>query len=271
MHSRPSKKTETIEIRLSPELKSALSDLSQGRGHSMSEMVRTMIEGEVGGWAVQPSIGASEMTLPTSRRFVRAIAFALPVLALGLIYALTAQSPAVASEEARVYFAELDADADARVTLPEISAFLTEDGWQPDPVCGTDAAGPDEPCTLAAMAEMQLNRVDSDRDGAVSFSELSAVLLRDRAADFLDMDFDENGFLSADELAGAELYWLAEEPELAEEDGIVLSEACRSQLLAEDVTGIAETCGFANQARIEIAIFDVDRDGRVSLMEWLSE
>ncbi|MEM9319091.1 MAG: hypothetical protein AAGA70_08790 [Pseudomonadota bacterium] len=272
MSKRPSKKTETIEIRLSPELKSALSDLSLGRGRSMSETVRAMIEGEVAGGPKHQPIGDLPMTIPNPflPRAMRGAAFLVPVLTLALIYLMTAQSPATASEEARVFFAELDQDADAQISLPEITSFLTEDGWEPDPVCASDTVPGDEPCTLAAMAQAQLDRVDSDGDGVVSFAELSAVLIRDRAADFLEMDIDENGMLSIDEMAAMELYWYAEEPEIAAEEGVVLSSACQAQLLAEDLPGIAAICQVEGLARIEVAIYDTDRDGRVSLTEYLS-
>ncbi len=266
MRHRPSKKTETIEVRLSPELKSALGHLSRGQGRSMSEMVRALIEGEVDGPRLSNFSGDRTMTLPTPSRFLRALALALPVLALAAVYLMTAQSPATASEEARVLFAELDADGDRRVTQSEVEAFLAAEGWTPDPACG---APEEDPCTLAEMAAAQLTRVDSDGNGTADFTEVSAVILRDRAGDFLDMDIDENGFVSLDELVAGELYWMIEEPEIAEEEGIEISATCRDQLLVEALDGIAATCGFEAEARIELAVYDIDRDGRVSLMEFL--
>ena len=263
MRKRPSKKTETIEIRLSPELKSALGQLSQGRGRSMSEMVRALIEGEVEGPRPPMTTGDQTMTFP---KRLRHLALALPVLALATVYLVTAQGAATASEEARVFFAELDRDGDARVTETEVAAFLTADGWAPDPACGQ----PDEdPCDLAEMAALQLDRVDSDGDGIADFAEVSAVILRDRAGDFLDMDFDENGFVSMDELVAGEVYWMIEEPEIAAEEGFALSQACIDQIEAETVSGLAATCGFETEARVELAVFDTDRDGRISLMEFL--
>ena len=264
MPKRPSKKTETIEIRLSPELKSALGRVSQGQGRSMSEMVRLLIEGEVDGPRQSNLTGGTPMTLP--KPFLRPLAMILPIVVLAMIYLISAQGPATASEEARVFFAELDGDGDARVTQAEVEAFLIAEGWEPDPACGQPE---EDPCELAEMAALQLDRVDSDRDGVADFAEVSAVILRDRAEDFLDMDIDENGFLSVDELVAGEVYWMVEEPEIAEEEGIELGQACIDQLAAEELAGLAATCGFETEARIELAVFDIDRDGRVSLTEFL--
>lgn len=266
MQKRPSKKTETIEIRLSPELKSALGQISRGRGRSMSEMVRDLIEGEVDGPRPSNLNGDHPMTLPNPARLWRMFALTVPVVALAALYLLTAQGAASASEEARVVFAELDRDGNGLVTQPEVEAFLTSEGWMPEAACGT----PDEdPCTLAEMAASQLDRVDSDGDGTASFQEVSALILRDRAVDFLDMDIDENGYLSVDELVAGELYWVIDEPEIAAEEGIEISAPCADQFAAEMLDGIAVTCGFAAEARVELAVYDVNQDGRISLMEFL--
>jgi len=266
MPKRPSKKTETIEVRLSPELKSALGNLSRGEGRSMSDMVRSLIEGEVEGPRHSTQTGDRIMAFPKTNPWLRPLAVALPILAMAMIYLVTAQSSATASEEARVFFAELDRDGNDRVTQDEVETFLSMEGWTPDPACGTQD---EDPCTLAEMATLQLERVDSDGDGVAVFDEVAAIILRDRAADFLDIDFDENGLISLDELVAAEVYWIAEEPEIATEEGIELSEACVNQLRREELAGIAQICGFEAEARIEMAIFDANRDGRVSLMEFL--
>lgn len=261
-----SKKTETIEIRLSPELKSALGRLSQGQGRSMSEMVRNLIEGEVDG--PRPSIlnGAPPMKTLNFAPIWRGLAFGLPILILATVYLLSAQSPATASEEARMFFAELDVNGDGQVGQSEVEAFLVAEEWTPETDCGTPDA---DPCALSEMAALQLARVDSDGDATASFEEVSAVLMRDRAEDFLDMDIDENGFISVDELVAGELYWFLEEPEAAAEEGIVITGACATQMQAEELAGLALTCGFETEARVELAGFDADRDGRVSLTEFL--
>ncbi len=199
----------------------------------------------------------------------RAALFGIPVIALAFVYMLSAQSPVAASAEFRLFFAELDADADDRITDAETVAFLRQDGWRPEPGCADGTAEADEPCTIEAAATDHLGLADSDGDGVVVYTELAALLLRDRAEEFLDADFDGNGMVTLDELAGYELYWYAQEPAIAAEDGIVLSQGCRDQLAAEEVAGIAAVCGFTEEARYYLAEIDADRDGRVSLIEYL--
>lgn len=199
----------------------------------------------------------------------RAALVAVPILMLAMVYLVSAQSVATASSEIRVFFAELDADRDNRITSSEIAAFLREDGWSPDPTCGTSAVEADEPCTLQAMADMQLDRGDLNGNGWVEYAELEAVLMRDRAEEFLETDLDENGVITVDELAAVELIWMVEEPEIAAEDAIVLSDACVTQLEAEELAGLASTCGIEQEAALYLAEMDSDRDGRISLIEFL--
>lgn len=267
-----SKKTEILEIRVSPELKSDLAARCRHAGQSMSEAVRGLIETDLGqGASPHPTQGAHPMTQFHIPRLARAAMIALPVILLSAVYLISAQAPASASAEFRVFFTELDADADGQVTRPEVMAFLEEDDWRPDPTCGTATMAEDEPCTIGAAADEHLARADADGNGAVSYAELEAMLMTDRAEDFHEIDLDNNGFLTGDEIAGGILYWYAEDPEAATDDDIVLSEACRTQLLAEEVAGIAETCGFALEARIMVAEVDANLDGRVTLIEYLEQ
>lgn len=268
-----SKKTETIEIRVSPELKSDLARRSQRAGRSMSDVVRGLIEAEAGGGPVpQLTQGGSPMTRSQKPALARAFAFGFPVLALAGVYLAFSQTPVSASAEIRSHFASVDRNLDGLVSADEVRMVLVEDEWEADPVCGTAEAEPDEPCTLDAAVTMQLDRADSDGNGTVDFEEFEAVSLRDRAEDFLYFDIDENGYVTADEYAGHEL-WDLLDPEIAAqveaEDGFVLNAACRAQLEAEELLGLAEICGVTYEVGVELAAFDSDRDGRVSLREFL--
>ncbi len=261
-----SKKTETIEIRLSPELKSALARVSDGKGRSMSEMVRGLIEGEVDGRGQpQPITGEPIMLRSTYTRALRALAFALPILALAFIYMVSAQSPAMANAEIRIFFAEVDENGDGRITLPEVETFLADD-WQAEPDC----AEQEEPCTLSAYAAYQLNRADVDQSADVSYSEFEAVNIRDWADDFLHADIDENGLLTLDEVVAVELYWALEYGALDADEMARLSGACLAQVEAEEVRGLASTCGLQFEGRAELAAYDADRSGTVSLLEYLN-
>ncbi len=262
-----SKKTESIEIRLSPELKSALSRVSDGKGRTMSDMVRGLIEGEVEGRGhSQPQTMEPVMLKSTYTRALRGLVFALPILALALVYLVSAQTPAIANAEIRVFFSEVDENGDGRITLPEVETFLVDD-WQADPDCATDE---DEPCTLFAYAELQLNRADGDGSADVSYAEFEAVNIRDRAEDFLHADIDENGLITLDEIVAIELHWALEFEEVAEDDMARLSAACLAQVEAEEVRGLADICGLQAEGRAELAAYDADRSGGVTLMEYLN-
>ncbi|MEO0999182.1 MAG: hypothetical protein AAFW69_01050, partial [Pseudomonadota bacterium] len=228
-----SKKTESIEIRVSPELKSDLAQRAEGAGRSMSELVRGLIEREVAGAGdPEPQPGVTPMFARSLTRVTPALLVMLPVFALAALYLVSAQGPAVAASEFRVFFAELDRDGDRQVTVQEYTAFLEADEWEAEPDC----AEVGEPCTPAALAADEIARIDGDADGAIAYGELEAFLLRERAETFLELDVNANGFVTLDEMALTEAYWRAE-------DGEEVSAACTALLEAETSTGAAETCG----------------------------
>lgn len=267
-----SKKTETIEIRVSPELKQVLARQSAARGRSMSETIRTLIAQEAAGGAFPQPDGDKTMTRPSFLRRGRAAALALPMLILAALYLVAAQAPATAAgTEARVLFAELDRDGDAVVTGAEIEALLRAEGWRPDAACNTAAPPADLPCTLAAEAAHHHARADSDGDGVVVYAEVAAIITRDLAEAFLDTDIDENGVLSVDEVVAAELHWAFERPERAAEEGLVLPAACIAAFEAERLPGLAAACEAETEGRVHLATLDLDRDGRVSLPEYLAQ
>ena len=111
----------------------------------------------------------------------------------------------------------------------------------------------------------------ADGSGDVTYAEFEAVNLRDWAEDFLNADADENGVLTVDEMVADWLLWAVEVPDELQEDGVTLSAACRARIDAEQVVGIAEACDLAHEGRLRIAEFDANRDGRVTLAEYLRQ
>ena len=258
-----SKKTEQIEIRMSPELKGALSDLAKRRDRSMSDLVRGMIDAEVQGTRMEPPL-TGDMTMQRYNPFphaLRTAVFVLPVLALAATYLLSANSPVSASAEVRVVFAELDANRDGQVSPEEYARHLTQEDevaevGDCDPATHSD-------CTALNVARAEIAMLDSDDDGLIAFGELRAILMRDRAEEFLEVDADGNGFVTPDELAAVSAYWQSEQ-------GEPLSDACTSLIMAETTERAATTCGLDEDLTRDLAAWDSDRDGQVSLLEFLA-
>ena len=278
---RRSKKTDTIEVRVSPELKSEVGRLGAARGQTMSEVIRELVDRELARPVeTETQTGNSLMSRFVSLPLARVGILGASVLGLALAYSFAGQMPALASvqAEARMTFAELDRNGDDVITPEEyarqIAKERTAEPWEPE-IIPAACAGTfieeeiaEETAKMTAppedLAEEHFAFLDSDRDGAVAFAELEAFLLAERAREFLEVDEDGNGFVTLDEVREQlrvpspeeEAAWLAE-------DG--LSEPCIQALLEMEVTLDEET----EDPRLFIAEFDGDRDGRVGLLEFL--
>ncbi len=270
-----SKKTETIEIRVSPELKQALARLSSDRGASMSAFVRSLVDQEVQGTRRNPDGDMHMFTLSKSRLAKVGLA-ALPVLALSGLYAFSSNTPVAASPQFRVAFAELDRNGDAAITRDEYLAHLNAEMADEDPfivpaACKGTYIEEDAAMTPEDRASEDIGIVDADGNGTVSYDELAALLTRERAEEFLEVDENANGFVTLAELSLAFLDpQEAQADEVAYDDEDGLSAACVAALEAleraewEDDEGETE-----DDLRLWMAEIDADRDGQVSLMEYL--
>lgn len=166
-----SKKTETTEVRLSPELKSAFTEVSKRRGHSMSEEVRDLIQGAVAEPVFPRNPGDHVMTTSIRPTIFRSAAMAVPVAALAAVYLMSSQGPAQAVTEARIVFAELDSNSDGQITHDDMAAFAEADGWRPDPACASGDTPEWEPCTIDAMVDAHFDDADSNGDGHICGTE----------------------------------------------------------------------------------------------------
>ncbi len=258
-----SKKSESIEIRVSHEVKSQLANLCRTRGLTMSEVVRQGIDHELAGQNPFTVSGDTFMRFPSFASIMRPVLVALPVLLLTLLYWSSTQTPVTASPQIRVYFSALDYDGDGMITQPEYARFLIEeDDFEASETCGSDSAV-EEPCTAQDAARETLDRVDSDASGTVGYEEFEAFILLERAHHFIELDRNENGFVTAEEFFATELQWaLDEDPE-------PLTAACRAVLEAEKVEGVTATCVDPQEARMVLAEFDANRDDRITLREFL--
>lgn len=274
-----SKKTSTIELRVSPELKDAIGRFSARRGESVSETIRELLSRELVEEGVQPTKGIKMMKTLVRTRLGRGGLMLASVCALAVAYSFAAQAPAGASvgAEARVTFAELDTNGDAVITPEEYASRIAEEQAdtaedEEDLLALLSACEgtfiTEERAELArAPSELAAERVaylDSDRDGNVTYEELEALIIAERAQEFLDFDEDGNGFvtLSEIELRFAPAKVEEEKANLAEEG---VTEACITALIGTDDPDDE----LDEDVRLLLAEFDADRDGRVSLIEFL--
>lgn len=257
-----SKKTETIEIRVSPELKARLQEQSRDAGQTMSGFLRARIDADESGRAPMSKTGALTMTKMTKRIAVAG----LPALAVAGIYALAVPAVAVANPDARVAFAEMDLNGDGVITLDEyqglmmdqseLEALEGDDGSAESAEAEAEAEGAleialPESCEAEIasldldpmeLAELEMAALDINGDGGITFDELNGVMKREAAEEFLEMDIDGDGYLSAAELVdfdGGDDLGDAEE---------VLSDACidaLAEIMPEDAVIDGESMGDA--------------------------
>lgn len=106
MNQRPQKKTDSVEVRLSPEAKAAFMARCRAEGSTVSDVIRRFIETE-----------STRPTRPTNRRSLGAAVLA--GLALG---AVAAPSLAQGVAPGRLVFDQLDRDRDGVLSFDEFRA-----------------------------------------------------------------------------------------------------------------------------------------------------
>lgn len=253
-----SKKTESIEIRVSPEEKSALQAQCAAEGKTMSGYLRDQIT------SVDRCDTAQGTPMMKRLLSARTSALALPLLMLPGLYLMAGNTPAAASQEAREMFAEIDANGDGVVTAAEYNAAVF--GWEPEEQ-PTDFVPPaacagDEIDWSVADDPMNVAVVDSDGDAKISFEELGTSLQRERVETFLDIDRDADGIVTLTEA-------LAEARFEVSDEMVGISPACLAAIEKLEVELDGEEDGLSPEefARMFIASFDVNRDGALTLQE----
>lgn len=281
-----SKKTESIEFRLSPELKEDLARRSASDGQTMSGYLRDLVANDMTG-GVSSAKGDPVMMKIFPQSVTRYSLMALPALLLAGGYLVSAGMVAQASPDVRVAFAEMDVNGDGLISEEEYFGFAMDDMGEMPPlpaVCaGTDIAKDFEAPRQDELRE-ELGLLDANADKSISFDELAAVISRSKAEMFLETDLDGNGFVTAEEIVAASRHPAPTESEIKDvAEGLGTSVEC---LKALDEPGLMDEPGVmdgevfelesdgsvsdAEMARLMIAEFDLDRDGRLTLAEMLS-
>ncbi|MEJ6401979.1 EF-hand domain-containing protein [Yoonia sp. 2307UL14-13] len=255
------KKTETLELRLSPELKEALSDVSKSRNTPMSQIVRSLVECEISPQTIPKNGKDLTMMTPTWTKMLTASACMLGLASLSL---LSNPGNAAALATARVTFAEFDLNADGKITPDEFeeveAAWLAEDAL-------TDAEEPTLPTACAALFEEEgiggsedgFASYDLNGDGQITFDEVTVMTEAMLTLEFQDLDHDGNGLLSEGEMTS-----ISFTVDDLIEDG--LDAACATVLVEREKEWFDDDAVFDTSF---FASIDTNLDGHVTMSEFI--
>jgi len=267
-----SKKTETIEVRVSPELKDELHGLSQQRGEAMSQTVRSLVEREVSLGAYPNANGENAMlNLKKTASFGGAT---LGLIGLAMVWNVATQAPVVAQSSVRMAFTEMDLNGDGGISEVEYNtppAIRTDDGTLPDmeaetlPVpaeCEADFDAINEAVlngeVTGSMDEMLLDPsfegLDSNRSGVVEFEELQVMIVSEAKRTFALYDANNDGGVTLEEFK-QDIY--------ADKR---FSEACQNALDAQ----LPEDPYFDENTKVIFAGMDANRDDMLDEAEFIA-
>jgi len=182
-----SKKTDKIEVRLSPETKQAFHETCERQGESASSVIRRLIEDYVKRFH-EPVIRRSIEAIRQSPLWIRvgaAAALAAGGMMLAVLPSSAEREPAWAG-----MFRDDDSNGDGRIALSEVDVRSAADG----------AAG--VASRLSAWRLEQFSERDADRDGIVTRDEFRAHYEQKYDALFASLD-DGDGGITMDELLSA--------------------------------------------------------------------
>ena len=202
------KKSETLEVRVEHEVKTALMQRAQAEGRSASDVIRECIHA----YLAEQSKEARSMFGMISKP-----AAAVGAVSIAMVWAV-GSIPASAAPDLRAEFEALDGNGDKVVTAQEFIAgsrdrmfIVKADVPAPPPVAGgakpfvlpmaakIPAPPPEASAPPEAMVRSEFMRLDRNGDGNVSFEEFRdhhAALMR---AGFVTLDTNGDGAIDAAE------------------------------------------------------------------------
>ncbi len=272
-----SKKTETIEVRMSPELKAELNEMSKGRRQPMSQTIRDLIQKELSSVAsnsTQTKVGS--MTKSSTQRLREAGLAGVTLVSLAMVWNLTQQTPVAAQATVRATFAQMDQNEDDVITRQEFQAFISEGFVEFDeeieetvlndanipPVCLEEFATLENEAKpeTEEIVNAEFAQFDTNRDGKIVFAEVQNTINQEMSSQFASADRDKDGFLSKEEfsLEGSGFF-------VTETANI--SAACAAALPIPELAGLQAE---AAELRVVFAAMDENRDGKISQTEFLN-
>lgn len=276
-----SKKSETVEIRLSHDMKQRLSAVAQSRGETMSGLIRDAVSAQCLATGGMHTEGNSLMK--TLKLSALGLAF-VATTALGGTALILSQSAAIADGSAFDEFLEMDLNEDQTISRAEYDHAMQADMLsQAMPATDTtqepawpEACNADLGVLEATDGDAEgFKRLDLNADGNITRAEFNNAVMADIRAMIARADTDADGELNAEELANL---FAADAPELSESD-LDLSPACTAALKtagAGDTAGV-ETLATDDGAQAGTALADLDEaagaelDVKAEVAEMLAE
>jgi len=176
---RTPKKTETLEVRLPPETKTAFMAACRANGVSASVVVRGFIRRYLRSASRAPNIWRRELDMPfpflLKPRGLGAAAGALGLVAASVaIISLGGPARAAADPRLAAMFDLMDRDHDGRLSAAE---FMTPPAETPQPMGVELIVETRVPPTPDETRESLFARLDSGGDGTIGLDELDAVVV----------------------------------------------------------------------------------------------
>lgn len=276
-----SKKTETIEIRLSPELKADLKAMCSKQGQPVSKLVRRLVEQELSqNQSFDNEKGDGFMALTGRKNWKTLAATTAMALTLAISWNVMTQPAAMAQAQVRASFAMIDQNEDGVITQTEFeneqmmdSFMLLDDErgtHQEDEFLAQLSSECRQSFKKAIKAEgleLDINdfkETDLNKDGKVSYQEYLDAYTKTLREEFELLDQDKNGVLTKVELM-QDL-----ENNQQELEALPIAQSCKKEIEQILKAEEAQNAKYdKNATRIAWAILDANRDNQVSFEEFL--